>query len=119
MNRNCRVHCKLLSFSIKEVFSHILFKIVFKIKYQAKRAKKIRKYRILGKNIIGPWPLDPLVICHARINSIAFIKAKKNLFGAAKGSSFLYNNDKPNYGGGGRRTVIYAYDTLCTIVQKK
>jgi len=53
----------------------------------------MRKYSILGIKIIGPWPLDPLVICHAKINHIAFIKAKKNLFGAAKSPSFLYNND--------------------------
>jgi len=28
---------------------------------------QMRKYSIFGIKIIGPWPLDPLVICHAKI----------------------------------------------------
>jgi len=31
------------------------------------------------------------VICHAKLTQISFIKAKKNLFGAAKSPSFLYS----------------------------
>jgi len=47
------------------------------MKYRAKRAKKMRKYSILGIKIIGPWPFDPLVICHAKINSNWIYKGKE------------------------------------------
>jgi len=57
---------------------------LFKIKYQAKQAKKLRKYSIWGIKIIGPWRLDPLVICHAKKTQITFTKAKKKLFGRRK-----------------------------------
>jgi len=65
--------------AIQWAFSeHIFIKILFKIKYRAKRAKKMRKYGILGIKIIGPWPLDPLVICLVKITSNCIYKGKEN-----------------------------------------
>ena len=37
----------------------------------------MRKYSVLGIKIIGPWPLDPLVICHAKIISNCIHKGKE------------------------------------------
>jgi len=37
----------------------------------------MRKYSILGLKIIGPYPLDRLVICHAKINSNCIHKDKE------------------------------------------
>ena len=31
-------------------------------------SEKMRKYSIFGIKIIGPWPLDPLVICLVKTN---------------------------------------------------
>jgi len=71
----------------KEYFSHILIKILFKMKYRAKRAKKKeKKYSILGIKIIGPWLLDPLVICHAKINSNCIHKDKEKFVWGGKKS---------------------------------
>jgi len=53
----------------------------------------MRKYSMLCIKIIGPWPLDPLVKLKLTQIALNFIKAKKNLFGASKSPSFLYNND--------------------------
>ena len=39
----------------------------------------MRKYSVLGIQIIGPWPVDPLVICHAKINSNCIHKGKKKI----------------------------------------
>ena len=61
----------------KEVFSHILINILFKIKSRAKRVEKMRKYSILGIQSLGPWPLDPL--CHAKINSNCIYKGKEKI----------------------------------------
>jgi len=47
----------------------LFIKHLFQIKYRAKRAKKMRKLSIWGIKIIGPRPLNPLVVCHAKINS--------------------------------------------------
>ena len=69
------------------------------MKYRAKRAKKEEIQHFGHKN---PWLI---------YTQIAFIKAKTNLFGAAKRPSFLYNNFQPNYWGGSRRPcrpVVYA-----------
>ena len=52
---------------------------MFKIKYWAKRAKKKRKYSILGIKIIGSWPLDSLVICPAKMNSNCLHKGKEKI----------------------------------------
>jgi len=60
----------------KEVFSHIFIKMLLKLKYRAKLAEKIRKYSILGIKS-GPWPLHPLVIYHAKINSNCIHKGKE------------------------------------------
>jgi len=37
------------------------------------------KNSILGIKIIGPWPLDPLVICLANINSNCIQKGKEKI----------------------------------------
>ena len=37
----------------------------------------MRKYSILGIKIKGSWPLDPLVICLAKINSNCIHKGKE------------------------------------------
>ena len=34
---------------------------------------------MLGIKIIGPWPLDPLVICQAKINSNCIHKGKEKI----------------------------------------
>jgi len=60
-----------------EDFSRILIKILLELKYRAKRAKFVRKYSILCIKIIGPWPLDPLVICLAKINSNCIHEGKE------------------------------------------
>jgi len=39
----------------------------------------MRKYSILGIKIIGPWPLDPLVICLAKFNSKCIHKGKEKI----------------------------------------
>jgi len=39
----------------------------------------MRKYSILGIKIIGLWPQDPLVICHANINSNCIHKGKEKI----------------------------------------
>ena len=39
----------------------------------------MRIYSILGIKIIGPWPIDPLVICHAKIISNWIHKGKESL----------------------------------------
>jgi len=41
--------------------------------------QKMRKYSILGIKIIGLWPHDPLVICHANINSNCIHKYKEKM----------------------------------------
>jgi len=46
----------------------------------------MRKYRVLCIKIIGPWPLDPLVICHAKINSNCIHKGKEKFFWCGKKS---------------------------------
>ena len=39
----------------------------------------MRKYSVLGIKVIGPWPLDPLVICHAKVNSNCIHKGKEKI----------------------------------------
>jgi len=55
------------------------FLLQFCLKINIERSeKKMRKYSILGIQIIGPWPLDPLVICHVTINSKCIHKGNEN-----------------------------------------
>jgi len=54
------------------------FLLKFCLKLNIERSeRKNRKYSVLGIKIIGPWPLDPLVICHAKINSNCIHKGKE------------------------------------------
>ena len=65
--------------AIQWAFSeHICIKILFKIKYRAKRAKKNEEIWHFGHKKIGPWPLDPLVICLVKITSNCIDKGKEN-----------------------------------------
>ena len=60
-----------------------LFKFCLKLKIE-RSERKISKISILGIQIIGPWPLDLLVICHAKINSECILKSKEKFLGGEK-----------------------------------
>ena len=70
-----------------------LLKLCLKFNIERSERKKKRKCSVLGIKIISPWPIDPLVICHAKINSNCFHKGKEKFVWGGESPSFLYNND--------------------------
>jgi len=55
----------------------LLLKFCLKLNIERSELKQMRKYSVLGIKVIGPWPLDPLVICHAKVNSNCIHKGKE------------------------------------------
>ena len=60
-----------------------------------------KKGNIAGIKIIGLWPLDPLVICHAKINSNCIHKGKEK---------FVW---------GGEKSVISVYQRLAKLLGRR
>ena len=63
-------------FVFRKFLAAFLLKLCLKLNIERSERKKMRKYSVLGIKIIGLWPLDPLVICYAKINSNCIHKGK-------------------------------------------